>query len=138
MLHRAPPQRTTSLRLRVTLRDTDFNLHMNYASYLEAMERGRWDWSARNRLLPAWLRHKIRPVVGSMEIHYRKELKPWARYVLQTSVTGFDRRAIVFEQVFLVGDRVHASGKVNALLVGPKGLLSPEEMNALLPVELRV
>lgn len=137
MLSRNGPQRTTRLTLRVAWRHVDFNLHMNYASYLEAMEVGRWDWVARAGLIVPWLRNGLRPVVGSVDMHYRKELRPFARYTLETELVGFDRRAVVFTQRFLVGTALHAEGKINALIRSPRGLLTAQEMLDLLPEELR-
>lgn len=137
MLSREAPRRTTRLTLRVAWRHVDFNLHMNYASYLEAMEVGRWDWVARAGLVVPWLRLGLRPVVGSVDIQYRKELRPFARYTLETELSGFERRAVVFEQRFLVGTTTHAQAKVNALIRSPRGLLTVQEMKDLLPEELR-
>jgi len=123
--------------MRVAWRHVDFNLHMNYAAYLEAMEVGRWDWVARAGQLPGWLYRRLRPLIGSLDIQYRKELRPFARYELETSVVDFDRRAIVFVQVFRIGEIEHASARVNVLVQGPGGLLTAEELREPLPESLR-
>lgn len=128
---------STRLRLRVRLRDVDFNLHMNYATYLQAMELGRWHWAARAGLVQAWVRRRLRPVAGSVSIDYKRELRPLVSYVLTTTLAGVDRRALVFAQAMHVGERLHAEATVNVLILGRGGVLPPDESMALVPPSMR-
>lgn len=125
------------MNLRVRMKHVDINMHMNYAAYFELMELGRWDWCAQSGVLLDWARQRLRPIVGSLDMKYSRELKPGTSFTLETSLTGFDRRAAVFEQRFMVGPHEHAAGRVNALLVGPHGVLKAEELAATLPETLR-
>ncbi len=102
---------------RVRLGHVDMNLHMNYASYLNVMELGRWRLIARTGAMPQFLSEKIRAVVGGVDITYRRELKPRQKFTLDTRMIDLHRRALVVEQTFLVDDQVHAQAKVNALLL---------------------
>ena len=101
----------------VHLSYVDVNRHMNYASYLEVMELGRWDWAIRSGAMRGLLGTGLWPVVVKVDIDYRRELKPLQRFVVDTRLAGFDRRMMRFEQYMLVGDRVHAKAKINALLL---------------------
>jgi acyl-CoA thioesterase FadM len=116
---------------RVHLRHVDVNLHMNYASYLEAMELARWDWAVRTGQHRRWMRDGVRPLVGSLEIEYRRELGPLARVVVETRAIGFDRRALVVEQCFVRGDAVHARSRLNLLFRRKGAVLDRPEVEAL-------
>lgn len=94
----------------------DVNLHMNYASYLQVMELARWDWGLRSGMFRTWLKSGFQPVVGSLTIEYRRELRPLQAFTVHTRLIGFDRRAMVVEQVFRVGDVEHARSTLNIVL----------------------
>ncbi|MBW2529709.1 MAG: acyl-CoA thioesterase [Deltaproteobacteria bacterium] len=99
----------------VHLSYVDLNRHMNYASYLEVMELGRWHWGLVSGALRALLGTKLWPVVVKVDIEYRRELKPLQRFVVDTRLVGFEKRMMCFEQHVIVGDRVHAKAHVYAL-----------------------
>ena len=46
--------------------------------------------------------------------------------MLDTRLVGVDGRLLLLDGHFLVGDRVHAVGRVGLLSVGPDGVLSAE------------
>lgn len=113
----AGPSQVCRLPHRVRLGYVDLNWHMNYASYLEVMELGRWDWALRNRVLAHWLHRRLWPVVIQVDIHYRRELRPLTRFEVDTRIVGVDRRIGTFQQHLLVADRVHAKADVRFLLL---------------------
>ena len=102
---------------RVRLAYLDSNLHMNYASYLEVMELGRWDWGMRNRVLGQWFRERLAPVVIHVDIRYRRELRPLQRFVEDTRLTSLQRRTGTFQQHLLVGNWVHAKADIHFSLL---------------------
>lgn len=102
---------------RVRLSYVDWNLHMNYASYLEVMELGRWDWGFRSGAIALAFGGGRSPVVTEVDIRYRKELRPGARFVVDTRLVGIERRFCVFQQHFIVGDRAFAIARVKALIL---------------------
>lgn len=112
---------------RVPPRHLDLNIHMNYASYLEVMEEGRWRWMAAAGLLPRMFKGEIKMVVGTLDITYRRELKPFQKFLLDTRVIGQHRRAIRFQQTFLVGDKVHAQSQIDILVLKGGSVISAEE-----------
>lgn len=121
------------LRHRVRPSYVDVNLHMNYASYLQVMELARWDWGVRTGVFRTWLAAGFQPVVGSLTIEYRRELRPWQAFEVHTRLIGFDRRAMVVEQVFRVGEVEHARSTLNVVLRrrGGGGVATREELEAL-------
>ena len=115
---------------RVHLSYVDMNRHMNYASYLEVMELGRWDWAIRSGALRGLIGTGLWPVVVKVDIDYRRELKPLQRFTLDTRLVGFDRRMMRFEQHVVVGDRIHAKAKINALLLRRGKVVDPHTVSS--------
>lgn len=106
----------------------DLYRHMNYATYLEVMELGRVHWAVVSGALGRSYRERVWPVVVGVDISYRKELKPSQRFVVDTRLVGFDGRMALFEQHFLVGDRVHTRAVVKALLLESGRVVSRERV----------
>lgn len=111
---------------RVSLRQIDLNRHMNQAQYPAMMELGRTDLLFGSGAWDTWRRAGINPVVAEQRIVYRRELAPLQRYVIDSRVVGVEGRLALMEHHLLVGDRVHTSGFVKVIFVGPDGVLSPE------------
>jgi acyl-CoA thioesterase FadM len=107
--------------LRVWPNDLDSNLHMNNSRYLLAMDLGRWDCALRTGLIQQALRRRWFPVAGSVMLRFRKSLDPFQRFELRTRVVGWDEKWFWFEQRFEVDGRLHAVGRVKALLRGAEG-----------------
>ena len=86
--HGITPTTESVLDLRVGLADLDMNLHMNNARYLSAMDVGRWDLTVRSGLLVEAVRRRMQPVVVDLDIKFRRELRPGARFALVTRFDG--------------------------------------------------
>lgn len=118
------------IRLRVWPNDLDSNRHMNNSRYLLAMDVGRWDLIVRSRSLALLRRRRWWPVVGSATLRFRRSLGPFRRYTLATRLVAWDDKWTVLEQRFLVGDKLHAVGRVKALFRGPQGNVPTAELLA--------
>lgn len=116
------------LQRRVPLRHVDVNHHMNQAAYAEVFEAGRLDWVLRTRAWDAWRRVGVHPLVAEQRLVYRRELKPWARFEVDTRAVGIDGRLLTFESYAHARGRVHALGEAKIIFVGPDGVLAPEEV----------
>lgn len=114
------------LNKRVWPAQIDINVHMNQAVYPQVMESGRIDLVVRSGALSAWRAMGANVVLAHQHITYRRELRLGAKYVLDTRLVGVDGRLLLLDAHFLVGDRVHAVGRVGLLSVGPDGVLSAE------------
>lgn len=69
-----------ALQLRAWPNDIDFNLHMNNARYLGAMDYGRMHLLARAGLLDHILRSRWQPLVGAVWVTYRRSLPLFAPF----------------------------------------------------------
>jgi YbgC/YbaW family acyl-CoA thioester hydrolase len=122
----------SELRDRTRWSSIDLNGHMNYASYLEVMELGRWDWAFRSGALGTFLRSRARPVVVSVDIQYRRELRAGARFTLDTRLVAIERRVALFRQIVLGPAGKHANADIRALLLRQGKVLQAEAVEQLL------
>ncbi len=109
----------------------DFFGHMNQSRYAEHFELGRSDLVLRSGAWGRWRDQGVHPVVARQEITYRRELKPLQRFEVDTRVVGFEGRLLHTRGLMLVGDRVHAAADVYLIFIGPDGVLSAAQVEAL-------
>ena len=114
------------LHFRVMPSDLDVSLHMNNSRYLALMDLGRLDFLARVGLWPVVRRHRWTPIVSAIIIRYRRELRPFARFRLETRLVAWAEASVIMEQTFVhVGGR-HA-GQVAARALFKGGVYSRAE-----------
>jgi acyl-CoA thioesterase FadM len=123
---RASSPLISRLPQRVSLRQIDLNRHMNQAQYATVMELGRTDLFLGNGTWAAWKAAGYNPVVAEQLLRYRRELKPFQKYVVDSRLVAVEGRFLVLEHHLLVGSTVHATGTVKLLVVGENGVLDAE------------
>jgi acyl-CoA thioesterase FadM len=119
---------TDVLRQRVWPTDIDFNLHLNNARYLSAMDYARLHLLARGGLLRPILKERWAPLVGAVWITYRRSLVLGARYELATRLVGWDERWFYMEQVFTGEEGLAAVGWVKGALRDKAGVVAPQRV----------
>lgn len=129
----ALPEGRSVLDFRVWLHDLDTSLHMNNGRYLTLMDLGRLDMMARGGLLRAVFRQGWTPIASSIKIRYRREMRLFDRFRLETRLAAWDREYVVMEQVFILETGPKA-GQVAAHALF-KGGLYDREAKAFVPVE---
>ncbi len=82
----AAPFATSELPFRVWPHDLDVSMHMNNGRYWTLMDLGRTDLMLRMGLWRAVLRNRWTPVVSVGGIRFRRELRPWQRFVLRSRI----------------------------------------------------
>lgn len=97
-----PPGDVSRLRFRVLPNDLDTSLHMNNGRYLAIMDLGRLDIMASAGLLRAVLAQGWTPVASSVLIRFRRELRLFQRYTLETRLVAWNDTAVVMEQLFVI------------------------------------
>lgn len=120
------------LDFRVHLFDVDLNRHLTNSRYNQLMDVGRLDLLTRSRLLVPMLRSGTVPMAVGIELVFRRELPLGQRFVLETRVTGEERRAVLLRQRFLVGDREHAVAVVKMLCVRGGRAVAPDLLRPLI------
>ncbi|MFN0219713.1 MAG: thioesterase family protein [Hyphomicrobium sp.] len=107
------PEESSTLLFRVWPHDLDLSLHMNNGRYLTVMDLGRLDVMVRSGLWRAAVRHRWTPIAGAIAIRFRRELRRFQTYRLETRLVCWDRTLVVMEQAFVI-DSGEREGQVAA------------------------
>jgi acyl-CoA thioesterase FadM len=109
------------ISMRVLPNDLDLLGHVNNGIYLSLMDLGRMDLMIRSG---NW--QKLRslgwyPVAASVTATYRRSLRLWQRYTLETKVIGFDDKAMYVEQRFVRGNELYVAAVMRARFLKKTG-----------------
>lgn len=85
---------TAVLRLCVLPNDLDFNGHVNNGRYFTLADLGRLDFAIRTGSARIALVNRAMPLIGDAVAKFRKDLRPFQRFDLQTSLLGWDDKWI--------------------------------------------
>lgn len=91
------PAAVSRLRFRVWPHDLDTSLHLNNGRYWTLMDLGRTDLMIGSGLWRPVLRHGWTPVVTSGQIRFRRELRPFQAFDLETRIVAWDETQVVIE-----------------------------------------
>lgn len=128
----AIPADVSTLEFRVLLHDLDLSMHMNNGRYLQIMDLGRLDLLMRSGLGGAVWRNGWTPVANAAVVRFRRELRLFDPYRLETRVVGWLGQAVLIEQTFIFasGER---EGQVSARALF-KGALYDRQARSYIPV----
>ncbi len=98
----ALPADPSRLAFRVWPSDLDTSLHMNNGRYLTLMDLGRLDIMVSSGLWRAVLRHGWTPIASAIKIRFRRELKTFQKFRLETRLVAWDRVNVIMEQTFVI------------------------------------
>jgi acyl-CoA thioesterase FadM len=127
------PLGLSSVPFRVWPHDLDTSLHMNNGRYWTLMDLGRTDLMLRMGLWRAWLKHGWTPVISAGKIRYRRELRFFQPFRLET-------RVLCWQDTFLVIEhRLASTGRkgqpvINAVALVKAGLYD-RKAKAFVPIE---
>ena len=116
---------TSAINLRVWPNDLDVNLHVNNGRFLTLADLGVVTLIGRMGLFRALLRKGWRPVVGSAMARYRRPLKPFQKYRLETRILGWNEKWTFFESRFIVKGEVKATVVTKGIFLGREGQVPP-------------
>lgn len=115
----------STVPMRVWPTDVDVALHINNGMYFSLMDLGRIDLMLRAKAWQRTLRRGWSMVVARETITFRKSLKLWQRYSMETRIAGIDERAMYFEQRMVADGEIYATATVAVRFVAkgaPVGL----------------
>lgn len=122
---------------RVLPHDIDINLHLNNGRYLQLIDLNRAEWLIRTGIWDVIRRNGWKPILGSVAIQYRRELRLWEKAQIDTRLLGWDDRWVYLEHRVL-----SSSGRTMALALAKAGFrwrgrwINPEDLRAQLPYPL--
>ncbi|TDR87232.1 thioesterase family protein [Enterovirga rhinocerotis] len=100
-----PPGDVSRMNFRVWPHDLDVSLHMNNGRYLGIMDLGRLDLILRSGLWRSVLRHRWTPVLDGAIIRYRRELRAFKPFRLETRILAWTGATLLIEQRMLSQNR---------------------------------
>ncbi len=112
---------SAALSFRVLPTDLDLNLHMTNARYLSMMDLGRTDLLIRGGMLGLVKRERWLPVVGSIDIQFRRPLRPFQRFTLKSRLLCWDEKWLYLEQRIESDLGVHSVAMLRGLFRGREG-----------------
>jgi len=126
------PEGVSVLFFRVMPHDLDPSLHMNNGRYLAIMDLGRLDLLVRSGLGKAVWRNGWTPVANTALVRYRRELRLFDRYRLETRVRLWSEQDVIIEQVFVFAGGAR-NGQVAARALF-KGALYDRKIHRYVPI----
>lgn len=113
------PDEPSRLTFRVWFHDLDPFRHMNNGRYLTLMDLGRTDLMVSSGLARAAMAHKWTPIASAVIIRFRREMRLFQKFHLQTRILWWDERQCVIEQLFVLeGGKHHGQIAAQAMFKG--------------------
>jgi acyl-CoA thioesterase FadM len=100
-----PVDDVSRLSFRVWPHDLDTSLHMNNGRYWTLMDQGRADVMIRSGLWRTIAREGWVPVVSAAEIRFRRELRLFQAFTLETRIVAWTETAVIMEHRVLTRGR---------------------------------
>jgi acyl-CoA thioesterase FadM len=116
---------SSRVRLRVWPNDIDFNLHVNNGRYLALADIGRVHWFLRTGVMDIARKQRAFPIVGDAIAKFRRELKTFETFDIETRLVGWDAKWGFLEHRFIRNGRVLGVVAVRGVFKGPEGPLEP-------------
>lgn len=120
-LKKASINEVTEIQMRVLPTDLDLLWHVNNGVYFSFMDFGRWDMIFRNGVYDLSMHKGWYSVVAGETIKFRRSLKLWDKFTLQTKVIGHDEKYFFIQQRFVCRGEVMATGLVKVRFLKRKG-----------------
>ncbi|PXW64192.1 thioesterase family protein [Methylobacterium sp. B4] len=96
------PDGVSRLRFRVWPHDIDTSMHLNNGRYWTLMDLGRTDLLIKSGLWRPVLRRGWTPVVSTGQIRFRRELRPFQAFDLETRLMHWDDTQVVIEHRLII------------------------------------
>ncbi|WP_230531310.1 thioesterase family protein [Microvirga roseola] len=116
-----PVRDVSRLSFRVWPHDLDTSLHLNNGRYWTLMDLGRTDIMVRSGLWRVILKNGWVPIVGAGQIRFRRELRPFQPFTLETRILTWSESHVVMEHR-LVSKARDGSPVLNAIALVRAGL----------------
>ncbi len=135
---RLHPTKTVRSGFRVLPHDIDINLHLNNGRYMQLIDVNRMEFLLRTGLVQIILKQGWKPILGSVTIQFRRELRLWERAIASTHLLGWDDRWVYLEhRIETLAGRPVAIAMAKAGFRKAGGWVPVETLLAILPCEMR-
>jgi acyl-CoA thioesterase FadM len=121
----------STIDLRVFPSDLDINLHLNNGRYLTLMDLGFLDILLRGGFWRVLMKTGWTPVFSTAKIRFRRELKLFQRFRLDTQIVHWGETSFLLQHRFIVTDP--KNGEMTAALALKRGGIYDRKAKAFLP-----
>lgn len=128
----ALPAEASVLPFQVWPHDLDISLHMNNGRYWSLMDLGRLDLMLRSGLWRAVLRHRWLPVVNAGTIRFRREMRLFRPFRVETTILCWSEAWLVMQHRMLMRGR--DGGEIVAAVALVRAALYDKKARAYVPV----
>ncbi|MDP2699115.1 thioesterase family protein [Thalassospira sp.] len=125
------PLALSSVAFRTWPTDLDINIHMTNSRYFALMDLGRTELMLRTGIVRQAFKHKWQPVITISTMRFKRSIKPFQRFTLETQALFWDEKGFYVEQRFVADGKTLALALVKAVFVGPHGVVRPDHVCAL-------
>jgi acyl-CoA thioesterase FadM len=101
--------------------DLDVLLHVNNGVYLSMLDVARVDLLLRSGIAKRLARKGFYPVVAAETIRFRRSLRLFQVFYVETAIIGWDEKAFIVQHRFLRGEELVAEAVVRARFLRRKG-----------------
>jgi acyl-CoA thioesterase FadM len=108
-------------RFRVWLTDLDVLMHMNNGKYFTLMDLARVSLLIRSGMYKTMNDNDLYPVLSGEIIRFKKSLKPFSAFDIQTQVIGWDEKNFYLEHFFIRENEIYAHAMVRARVLHKQG-----------------
>jgi len=116
---------TTTITLRVWPNDLDPNIHVNNGRYLTLADLGRMHWFFRAGLYEVARKQQAFPVVGDAIAKFRRELRLFEKFSIESRLIGWDQKWGFLEHRFVRESRVVGVVAIRGVFKGRNGPVEP-------------
>lgn len=116
-----PPHGVSDLGFRVWPSDLDIFGHMNNGRYATIMDYGRLDIMLRMGLWKVIRNNRWLPVVSTLSMRFRREMRLWQRFRLTTRIVVWQDEEVLFEHRLVLVEGHHA-GQTAAIAMSKAGI----------------
>lgn len=116
-----PPLGPSSTPFRCLPTDLDIFRHMTNSRYLAILDLARLDLFIRTGLAKRLSAQGWYPVVAAETIRFRRSLKAFDAFSVETRILGWDEKAFILEQRFVKNGECIADAVVRGRLLSKKG-----------------
>ncbi|MGH1352316.1 MAG: thioesterase family protein [Methyloligellaceae bacterium] len=120
------PFGTSCLHYRAWPTDIDASMHMNNARYSVLADIGRFDLIFRMGIAKVVMREKYIPVLLFASTRYRREIRNFETFKVETRILSWDNTNLFIEHKFTLTSGKY-KGQVSALMVVKAGLYNRKE-----------
>jgi YbgC/YbaW family acyl-CoA thioester hydrolase len=116
------------LHFRVMPTDLDPLIHVNNAKFLAFMDLARLMYLYRSGSLAYILKNKLKPVITSSEVLFKKELKLFQKFTVQTQLIKIDDRAFYIKHSIIHSKQICVVANIKGVLIKNKRKIKPNQM----------